>query len=226
MIVSVVEDILRLKFGVPDMDPVMLTFIRDAARSEIESKGNFYWQATHEDITIPVGVDEFNVRIDFIVPDFSEFRFVALQRNGLWRFIFPGSIQATLEGVDVDAVGFVERCTFENGVLKLSPIPEEETEGTLYYFKSTAEPSDVSETDDLYTDFPQLILFQSLAVGERLLNKNLEAAKVWEDLAQDQIEKALAYTAKMLGEPTGEVSASRPLEFSKRRWVNEQSIPI
>ena len=208
MIVSAVEDILRLKFGIADMSPVMLTFIRDAARSEIESKGNFYWQAAHEDITISAGVDEFNVRTDFVVPDFFDFRFVALQRNGRWRFIFPGSWQATLEGVDVDEEGFPERCTFENGVLKISPIPDDEIEGTLFYFKSTAEPSDVTETDYLYTDYPQMILFQSLAVGERLLNKNLEAARVWENLAQDQIEKALAYTAKVLGEPTEEISAS------------------
>lgn len=208
MLVSEVEDVLRLKFAIPDMSPVLLKFIRDAARSEIESKGNFYWQADHEDITIPVGDDEFNVRTDFVVPDFFDFRFIALQRNDKWRFIFPGSWQATLEGVAVTGTGFPERCTFENGVLRISPIPDDEIEGTLFYFKSTEEPSDVSETDDLYTDFPQLILFQSLAVGERLLNKNLEAAKVWEDLAQEQVEKALMYTQKVLGEPGEEISAS------------------
>jgi hypothetical protein len=212
MIVSAVEDILRLKFGQPDMDPVLLKMIRDMARSEIESKGNFYWQAAHEDITIPVGDSEFNVRTDFVVPDFFDFRFLALQRGTVgsksWRFIFPGSWQATLEGVLVLGEGFPERCTFENGVLRISPIPEEEVEGTLFYFKSTTEPSDVTETDDLYTDYPQMILFASLAVGERILNKNLEAAKLWEDLAQDQIEKALDYTSKVLGEPTEKISAS------------------
>ena len=211
MFVYEVEDVLRSKFGVADMSPTMLKFIRDAARSEIESKGNFFWQASSADIQLPTSVAAFDVKVDFIVPDFQEFRFLALQKNSKWRFIFPGSWQATLEGVDVAGTGFPERCTYENGVLTVSPIPDDDIEGKLFYFATTSEPEDLTGstgTDDLYTDWPQLILFQALAVGERLLNKDIVAAKVWNDLAQEQIDKALDYTAKLLGEPRDEMSAS------------------
>jgi hypothetical protein len=50
MIVSEVEDLMRAKLGVPDISPAMLASIRKLARSEIESKGNFYWQAQYVDI--------------------------------------------------------------------------------------------------------------------------------------------------------------------------------
>lgn len=207
MIVSEVEDILRQKLGVPDISPSMLSFIRKAARSEIESKGNFYWQATSTDISIASAVNSFDVKVDFTAPDFREFRFLALQKDSKWRFIMPGSWQSTLEGVKVVGTGFPERATYENGTLQISPIPDDGIDGKIFYFQATKEP-EATDTDSLYTDYPQLILFQALAVGERLLNKDIDAAKVWAGLAQEQIDSAEEYTAKLLGEPGRGVSAS------------------
>lgn len=207
MLVSEVEDLVRATLGVPDMSPTILALYRKLARSEVESKGNFYWQAASVDVTIPVAGERFDVEVDFLADDFLEFRFIALQKNSKWRFIFPGSWQATLEGVDPTATGFPERATFENKVLQLSPITAEEIEGRMFYFAATEEP-EATGTDSVYTDFPQLMLFATLATATRLTNKDGASAKMWDDLAQEQIDKAIEYTKDLLGEPSGQISAS------------------
>ena len=208
MIASQVEDLIRLKLGVPDLAPDTLKLVRQLARSEIESIGNFHWQAAHIDIMIPVSVADFNVKVDFIVPDFQEFRFIQLQRNSRWRTIMPGSWLSTLEGVEVVGTGFPERCTYENGTLKVSPIPDDSYEGNLFYFAATEEPEDITNTDDLYTLWPQLIFYASMAIGQKIVKEDPTAARVWESLMQDQADKALEYTSKLLGEPSGQISAS------------------
>ena len=208
MIVSQVEDIIRARLGIPDLSPDTLVQMRQLGRSEIESRGNFYWQATHTDILIPVGVDDFLVKVDFIIPDFQEFRFIQLQRNSRWRTILPGSWTSTLEGVEVVGTGFPERCTYENGRLKVSPVPDDSYEGNLFFFQATEEPPDVTDTDDLYTTWPQLIIYATLSVAEKLLRQDVAAAKVWEGLMQDQVDKAIEYTNKVLAEGSGMISTS------------------
>jgi hypothetical protein len=156
---------------------------------------------------ISAGFDTFDVKVDFLASDFLEFRFIALQKSGKWRFIMPGSWQSTLEGVTAIGTGFPERATFENGFLQISPIPDDDVDARIFYFGATEEP-EATATDSLYTDFPQLMLFQTLAVGQRLLNQDMASAQAWSNLAQEQIDKAIEYTTDVLGEPSGQISAS------------------
>ena len=208
MNLSQIQDLVRIEAGEPDMAPERLDYAVEAGRKEIESRGNFYWQASHVEFVTGATVADYDVLNDWFALDFKEPRFLFMQRatGEKWIPIPIGSWYSTLPETTDTATGFPERASYEGNILTLMDTPDQQYNGWFYYFAWTANPENAMDTDDLLTNHPQMMLTASIYSIKKLNVRNPGDAAPWEQLMEDEIEKAKALTNRILKEPANVAS--------------------
>lgn len=201
MTVSQVRDLVRSKLGIPDLPPEQLDYFLIAGRRSIESAANLYWMAANVDFTIPGMTDQLDAVIDIQAIDYKEPRHLFLKRNDKWYPVSIGTPDATLpyldDTTDIDTPQFVQA---EDTLFTFMPAPDEDYEARLYYFKFTDNPVCITDTDELFTRWPQMILYAALAEGINFTTTNTDLSVPWFKLMLDEIEKAKKVTKMRLKE--------------------------
>jgi len=209
MTISEAMDVVRALCGKPDVDPILVRFAMDEGRREIERRGNYYWMSVGVDLAVfeDQYIYPITTAVDagFNLPDYKLSRYAFIKRSdssGIpWSMLPIGSHASMVDIHNFDAEGQPDAASVDNATMYLSPIPNTLYDVALFYFAWTTNDDDITATDELFTQWPMLIISSALAVLIPMLTKNKEDAAFWMSTRDDEIKKAKDFTNARLGEP-------------------------
>jgi len=219
MTISEAMDITRSLCGKPDVDPLLLRFAMDEGRREIERLGNYYWMAQKIALNLFEDVQEYSITTasgnGFDLSDFKIHRYAFMKAESAsddsdveWYKLPIGSHSDAMDVAQSDDEGRPEAASIENTTFFCYPTPDQVYDLQFFYFGWTTNASDITDTDELFTRWPMMIIAAALSVLVPLVTKNKEDAAFWLKMRDDEIEKAKDFTNKRLGEPANQMSAS------------------
>lgn len=208
MKVSEIGDLVRSKLGAPDLDPVELKFILEAGRREIETRCNAYWMVGDADKTLTASTATYDVVSDWSITHFKEQRHLFIRDVGgtQWLQVPIGGYNSTFDVLPTTPNAKPEMATMNNATLHFFATPDNAYPVKFFYFKWTTNPTDITDTDEMFTNWFQLALYASLYVGKKYMTQNKDSAQEWEELMKEQVEVLKVFTNRRLGEQANQMS--------------------
>ena len=215
MTVSEFQDLLRRKLGIPDLDPFELKYIVAAGRRELETRGNYYYMAASapKDHTLVVSQQSYNITVSTSnglgLTNYKDKRALFIQEvaGTQWIPVPIGNLQSSIEE-KITTAAKPQSAVVDGDLLYFFPTPDAAYPIKLTYFDWTATPTDVTDTDELLTRWPDAVLYASVMFGKRYLTQGKDQATEWEAMMKEQIELLKKYTKARMGEMDTEISTS------------------
>jgi hypothetical protein len=204
MLLSEMQDMVRRKLGIPDMDPFELQTILAWARYELESRGNFYFGVGLKDHTLTSSNQSYSLTsgtgTGMGITNYKEHRalFIRDVSGATWLPVPIGSWDMALPEYSHTVTGKPEVAVVENETIYFFPTPSAAYPVRLLHFTWTTNPADVTTTDELLTRWSQALFYAAMMVGKNYLTQNPQAGAVWEDMLASQVKVLKDFTNRRL----------------------------
>ena len=212
--VSEIQDLLRSKLGVPDIDPFVLKYILAQGRRELETRGNYYYMVGGpKDHTLTISTQSYSLTSSsgtgLGITNYKDKRSLFIKDVAGTQYIqLPiGSWVSSIEEMPTTSAK-PQAAVIENDTIYFLPTPDAAYPVRLLYFNWTTNPADITSTDELFTRWPDAILYASIMAGKRFLTQGKDQASEWEGMMKDQISLLKKFTKSRIGEPDDGISTS------------------
>jgi len=220
MIYSALRDLVRTKLGDPSLDPTELDLFMDGGRHELESRGNYYYEAGRKTHTLVSGEGNYSLTSTTSGPastgtsglnltSYKEHRSLFIQdvSGTTWLPLEIGSWHSGLDMLPTTSAK-PQMAVVENETLWFVPTPNAAYPIVLLHWNWSANPALGTSTDELLTRWYMALLYAACWVGKKYITQDVNAGKDFESLMLDQIELMKEFTNRRMREPVNKISTS------------------
>lgn len=214
MTVSELQDLVRTKCGVPGLDPFQLRTFCRWGRRELESRGNFYYAlaSAPKDFALADGTQTYGITVsgagNLNLPLFKEAHSMFIRGTSTaqdWSFLPVGAWEGSVDFPNTTKAK-PQIAVVNNDTLYFFAVPDAAYNVRLIYFNWTEMPTDVTDTDELLTNWDQALFYATMMAAKRFLEQSMAAGDAWEVMLKDQVEKLKDFTNKRLKDPINTMS--------------------
>ena len=203
MVLGDIKEIVRTTIGKRDIEPVLLSYIVESGRRDIEKENNWYYMRKTAALTLTIATQAYTIASGGAINEANfksarQFMYRLSTGNMFTEIISGDRNQLDLE-YTTDGTGAPERYTIDDeaGVTSLLVYPVAPAIAyvtRLLYYAWTVNPtSDATGTDELIARWPELLIYSSIAQGYRIVTKEEELAAPWDAKMQMELQKLKRY---------------------------------
>jgi len=220
MIYSALRDLVRTKLGQPDLDPTELDLFCDGGRHELESRGQYYFNAGLKDHNLVSGEGNYSLTSTpsgpnasaangFNLTSYKEHRslFIRDVAGTAWLGLPIGSWQSGLDMLPTTSAK-PQMAVVENETLWFVPTPNAAYPVKLLHWNWSANPAAGTSTDEILTRWYMALLYAACWVGRKYITQDPNAGKDFEELMLEQVELMKEFTNRRMREPVNKISTS------------------
>jgi len=194
-----IKDVVRQTLGKRDLEPAILNYIIESGRRMVEKENNWYWMRKLITHTLTIDDGEYTVAAagDIAEANFKQSRIMLAKDPNLthWSEVFAGDQNQIDLIYATDSTGFPERYVLDDAsdgtlTLRFFPVdPDKAYNIRWYVYVWTSNPASDTDTDELITRWPEVLVNASIAQGYRIINKSEELAQPWQIMMQTEMVK-------------------------------------
>jgi hypothetical protein len=202
--VSEIQDMVRRKIGVPNLDPEDLKMIMAWGRSELESRGNYYYGVALKDTALTASTQSYSLTSStgagFGLTNYKEHRslFIREVSGANWLPLPIGGWDSALPDHSHTVSNKPQAAVIENDTIYFLPTPDAAYPIRLYHFNWTTNPESLSGTDELFTRWSQAIYYACMFTGKNFTNNSQNAGAQYEELMMTQVERLKDFTNRRM----------------------------
>jgi len=202
MVLGDIKEVVRTTIGKRDIEPVILNYIIESGRRDIEKENNWYYMRKSANLTLVVGQQAYTVQSggDINEANFKDTRIYMYRHPSSNRFYEIPSGDRNQLDLQYTTTDSWAPCGYtmddEAGVMSLliyPPSPDLAYVTKLLYYAWSANPSADTGTDELIARWPELLIYSSIAQGYRIVTKEEELSTPWDSKMQLELAKLKRY---------------------------------
>lgn len=202
MVFGDVKDVVRTTLGKRDIEPVIMDYIVSSGRREIEKVNNWYYMRRVVGLNLVAGTQSYSIAAGGAIPEanFKDSRqFMYRTPTGNFFNEVPSGDRNQLDLIyTTDGRGAPQRYCIddESGTMNLLiyPVsPDQAYVTRLLYYAWTSNPTSDTGTDELVSRWPELLIYSAVGQGFRIITKENELAKPWDEKMAAELAKLKNY---------------------------------
>lgn len=212
MTVSEFQDLLRGKLGDPSLEPFLLEYFMAGGRRMIETESNAYWMVGKREASLVSSTQSYSITSTtgngWGLTDYKMHRglWVREVAGTDWYESPIGSWKASLEEQSTSLSDRPRSAVVENDTIYMFPTPDTTYPYIFLYWAWTASSVTITDTDELLTRWPDLLLWASVIAGKRYQLNSPEAGAEFDEIFTKELERLKDFTNKRLGFPANQMS--------------------
>lgn len=209
--VSELQDMLRSKLGIPDLDPFQLTTFLRWGRHELEVRGNYYYGIDKVDSALVAGTQTYSITSSTAPglgkTNFKEYHslFIREVAGQTWIPVPVGAWEGSVDAAHTTQ-DKPQYAVIHDSMLYVFPVPDAAYPIRLIHFNWTTNPTDITSTDELFTNWEMALFSASMMASKRFLEQSASAGDAWEVLMKDEINKLRDFTNARLRDTINSMS--------------------